>query len=135
MKINIAPSRKISEIQEEFNREFPFLKLEFFNNKSHQLGAKRETLPVNGSQPLSKCQSVTSEGVIQFSDATTVKDLEKVFRENFHVQAQVFRHSGSLWLETTLTDQWTLKKQNEHGKELSQQPEKEQPEDYDLMRD
>jgi hypothetical protein len=32
---------------------------------------------------------------------------------------QVSRKSGTLWLETTMTDSWTLGQQNEHGRELS----------------
>jgi hypothetical protein len=31
----------------------------------------------------------------------------------------VFRKSGKTWLETSVTDDWTLKRQNEEGMELS----------------
>ena len=34
MILHIAPNRTISDIQNEFNREFAFLKLEFFNKKA-----------------------------------------------------------------------------------------------------
>ena len=49
----------------------------------------------------------------------TVGELEKLFRERFGANIQVSRKSGTLWLETTMTDNWTLKQQNEHGRELS----------------
>ena len=35
------------------------------------------------------------------------------------VQAQLFRRSGNLWLDTTITDLWTLQRQNEHVREIS----------------
>lgn len=135
MKIKIAPSVKISDIQEEFNSEFPYLKLEFFNKELKPTGVKREHLPIDNHLTLSKCQTEEREGFIQFTDLTTVRELEKAFIEDFHIHAQVFRNSGSIWLETTMTDQWTLKKQNQHGKELSQKPGVQTPEDFDLLRD
>jgi hypothetical protein len=36
------------------------------------------------------------------------------------LSVQVFRKSGKSWLETTFTDGWTLKKQNQEGIDLSQ---------------
>ena len=49
----------------------------------------------------------------------TVIDLEKKFREVFGLGIQVFRKSGKAWLETTLTDNWTLEEQNRQGEALS----------------
>ena len=49
----------------------------------------------------------------------TVGELENIFKDQFGANVQVSRKSGSLWLETTLTDKWTLLQQNEQGKELS----------------
>jgi hypothetical protein len=48
----------------------------------------------------------------------------------------VFRKSGNLWLETTMTDDWTLQQQNDHGYEISTgKKNKERPGDFDLNRD
>jgi hypothetical protein len=33
--------------------------------------------------------------------------------------AQVYRKSGKIWLETTVTDSWTLEEQNKQGESLS----------------
>lgn len=135
MKIHIAPGRKISEVQHDFNQEYPYLKLEFFDHKKHTLKGHKESLPLPGAILLEKCQQNQKEGLLQFDGKTSVKELEKQFRDNFQLQAQVFRRSGNIWLETTLTDQWTLEKQNEHGKELSQKQEQTPEEDFDLTRD
>jgi hypothetical protein len=32
---------------------------------------------------------------------------------------QVFRKSGNVWLETSATDAWSLKQQNQEGMDLS----------------
>ena len=49
-----------------------------------------------------------------------IKNLEKQFSDNLKLSVQIFRKSGRTWLETTFTDNWSLKKQNQEGKELSQ---------------
>jgi hypothetical protein len=49
----------------------------------------------------------------------TVAELEQQFSDVYGLSVQIFRHSGKAWLETTVTDKWTLEKQNEQGKALS----------------
>jgi hypothetical protein len=50
-----------------------------------------------------------------------VQDVEQLLWDAFGLSVQVFRKSGNLWLETTVTDQWSLAYQNEQGRELSEQ--------------
>jgi hypothetical protein len=90
--------------------------LEFFwgsgkKDKYHQLSDT--TLKVENITPS------MHEGAIQLSDNMTVSNLEDTFSDRFGLQVQVFRKSGNLWLETTKTDAWTLKVQNDHGREIS----------------
>jgi len=59
------------------------------------------------------------EGELDIPDTLTVGELENLFMDRFGLSVQVFRRSGNLWLETTMTDNWTLKQQNDHGKEIS----------------
>jgi hypothetical protein len=40
---------------------------------------------------------------------------------------QVFRKSGKVWLETTVTDGWTLEEQNLQGEALSNTKSKNAP--------
>jgi hypothetical protein len=54
------------------------------------------------------------------NEYTTVRVLEQLFLEQFGILAHVLRKSGNSWLETTKTEDWTLKRQNDEGKELSQ---------------
>jgi hypothetical protein len=58
------------------------------------------------------------EGHIEINDSMTVGELEKNFRDQFGLVAHVSRNSGGIWLETTMTDNWTLRKQNDYGKEI-----------------
>ncbi len=63
---------------------------------------------------------LVQRGELALSDNMTVGELEKKLQVEFGLQAQVSRKSGNCWLETTMTDNWTLKQQNDHGRDLSQ---------------
>src|SRR5688572_14838966 len=117
MKILITPKSMIKDIQESFNQFFPFLRLEFYKNYSIADGpVKKEHLQNN--------ILVSTAGLIhatnfELNDLMTVGQLEYNFRMECGLTVQVSRKSGTIWLETTMTYNWTLKQQNDHGKELS----------------
>ena len=119
MQLRIAPTRLISEVQAEFNDAFPFLKLEFFQNKSYRQTNQGPGIRMLHTKKIGDCQAVITDGEIEISNNLTVQELEIKFKDQFGLNVQVFRRSGSLWLQTTMTDGWTLEKQNEHGMELS----------------
>ena len=96
---------------------FPFLKLEFYRADEGNLVPAKRFLP--GKYVLQNARHTMSEGDIQVNENMTVSQLEKEFLNVFGLGVQVHRRSGNLWLETTMTDNWTLQKQNEHGRELS----------------
>lgn len=123
MMLRITPTRLISEVQTEFSHTFPFLKLEFFQNK-RRLQNTRQEIKMSPASRIGDCQSFISEGEIEITKKMKSRELEQKLKEQFGIIAQVFRRSGNLWLQTTMTDNWTLEKQNEHGMELSQAHEK-----------
>ncbi|MFY9308222.1 MAG: hypothetical protein WAQ28_04145 [Bacteroidia bacterium] len=119
MKITINDNRKISVLQEEFNTVFPYLKIEFFS-KPHLAGrgsAKQYMNP--NSKTLGECRTIHNKGELIINPQTTVADLEESFRKLYGLSVQVFRKSGKVWLETTVTDNWTLEEQNLQGEALS----------------
>lgn len=59
-------------------------------------------------------------GEIILNDEMTVGELEQKFKEQFDLNVQVFRKHGNSWIETTVTDNWSLQKQNEEGRVLSE---------------
>jgi hypothetical protein len=119
MKITIDDTRKIFAIQEEFNTAFPYLKLEFFS-KTHKAGSGTAKTFINGNtKTLGECRTLHNRGQINISKAMTVSDLEHQFKKVYGLGVQVFRQSGKIWLETTVTDAWTLEEQNNQGEALS----------------
>lgn len=119
MKISINDSRKISEIQEEFNKQYPYLKLEFFSRPHKTGAASPKKMMKSNTKTLGECRTKHNDGTITISPKLTVAELEQKFSEVYGLSLQVFRKSGSVWLETTVTDKWTLEEQNSQGEALT----------------
>ncbi|HLI93920.1 MAG TPA: hypothetical protein VKU83_09930, partial [Puia sp.] len=56
---------------------------------------------------------------IGISDSMTVQDLEQAMAAYFNAPVLVCRKSGRNWIETRMTRRWTLKQQNDLGRDLS----------------
>jgi len=119
MKVTVNDKRKIFAIQEEFNALFPYLKLEFFSKPHKPGGASAKKFVKHNSKTLGECRTVHNNGNITITPEMTVLDLEQCFGDVYGLGVQVFRQSGKVWLETTVTDHWTLEEQNRQGEALS----------------
>jgi hypothetical protein len=115
--VTVRKDRLIGDVQNDFTSAFPYLRIDFYkvNTKS-----KFNTAEKLDKVVVLKNAGIFREGEIPLYDSMTVLELERSFREQFGAYVQVSRKSGTLWLETTMTDNWTLKQQNEHGRELSE---------------
>jgi hypothetical protein len=137
MYLHIGPDRLVNEVQKEFNNMFPFLKIEFFQSRAAKPANLLQKNLISHNRKISEMHSVIADGAVEIMAEMKVRDLENIFKDRFGLSVQVFRHSGNLWLETTMTDNWTLRQQNEHGAEISSTtPQKNIPsaDDYDLNR-
>ena len=121
MKLSISITRTINDVQQDFNAAYPFLKIEFYPAADKSIAALKQRLDKTA---LLQIAGDRREGEVEITDSMTVGQLEKIFRDRFGIIAQVSRKSGTLWLETTMTDNWTLRQQNDHGKELSEPSQK-----------
>lgn len=119
MELVIDDKKRVFSIQEDFNTFFPFLKLEFFSKPLHSSGTVARRLLSHDSRTLEECRTIQNNQGISINPSMTVAELEKNFRETYGLGIQVFRKSGKVWLETTLTESWTLEEQNKQGEALS----------------
>lgn len=119
MNIEIKDSRLLNEIQKEFNKEFPYLKIEFFESPHKRKEALPKSKMYPSNRQIGSCRRTHDEGPINIEGHDTVAKFEQAMWDNFGLSVQVFRRSGNLWIETSLTDSWTLERQNKEGLELS----------------
>lgn len=119
MKILINDTRKISDIQEEFHKRYPYLRLIFFSDTHKPKCETSKALMIHANKTVGECRTKHNQGVIEIVPFMSVMNLEQHFNTIFGLGVQVFRQSGKAWLETTVTDSWTLEEQNKQGEALS----------------
>ncbi|MEO8086080.1 MAG: hypothetical protein ABI763_04630 [Bacteroidota bacterium] len=119
MKIAINDRRKIFAIQSDFNETFPYLRLDFFATPHEPGRPSTKKIIRHASKTLGECRTIHKSGTITITPGMTVTDLEQNFSSVYGLSVQIFRKSGRAWLETTVTDGWTLEEQNRQGEELS----------------
>lgn len=116
MKIYISEEAIIKHIQHDFQKIYPYLKLEFYRN-SHEIGkGSPADERISPDMPIEKVRMANSFGWIDISEHLTAAQLESDFRKRLGLYIQVLRRAGDLWLTTTRTDNRTLKQLNEEGK-------------------
>jgi hypothetical protein len=135
MEILINNTRTIEDVQKEFSREFPYLKIEFFDNPHTRTQPSPKSKMHVNTKKLGAIRKPLQDGAIAFNGSTTVAELEDDFWTIHGLSVQVFRKSGKLWIETSLTDSWTLDRQNEEGKEFtySKLPSTDKDDDFDPL--
>lgn len=116
MELYIAPDRTIGSVQEVFHAQFPYLKLAFFS-KSHEAykGSNAKFLYSNPATLLSEVSAHVKEGYLLVEEEMPTWQLERLMETEFGLHIQVFRKSGNIWLETSVTDDLTLEQQNAKG--------------------
>ena len=120
MRLSSYGERLITDVQNQFASVYPFLKIEFFKNVDFSRNIYPRQKQIAHSLQLKDASiSKKMEGELLIDDIMTVTDLERTFRSEFGLAAQVFRRSGNIWLETSITNGWTLKQQNDHGREIT----------------
>jgi hypothetical protein len=107
----------LSQIQKQFNDQFPYLKLEFSRKKSKTLINKDPQSPLEEESFLRILQK-NNNGLF-INEHMSVSIVEHLFLIEYGIATQVLRKSGNAWLGISLTSDWTLKRQNDEGKELS----------------
>jgi hypothetical protein len=106
MKLYIDDTRSFQSVQYEFSERYPFLKIDFirpsFGDRSPLFNRNRvrDSIGIGGNR--------------------TVTQVVKDFEEIFGLCMVILRRSGNVWIETSLTVDWTLEQQNREGQHISQ---------------
>ncbi len=120
MEILIDDTVRLFEIQEIFNQHFPYLKLDFFDlDPTKKKTFSKSNLITNVNNTIGEIRHLHRTGSLSINGHQKVSTLERNFYQDFGINAQVFRKSGRNWLQTSSTDEWTLKEQNEMAQEIS----------------
>ena len=114
MEFKIEAEKPFKKIQEKFNDIFPYLKIEDLRMTNTSIVGSLGKLSLCNKSKLEK--GSTDKVFIIINNLTTVADLVNQFCENFNLPVRVLRKSNNHWIETSLTEHWTLERQNMAGK-------------------
>ncbi len=122
MKLELDDKMSIGLIQDLFHCLFPFLKIQFFEKgiRMQARNALRKHIG-DGSRLLGSFKQGTDneQSSMWIEPGMTVSELENSFNNSYSLHTQVYRKSGNVWLEATVTDSWTLEEQNRQGEMLA----------------
>ena len=114
MKLFIEKESSIEEVKKVFTTYYPYLQLQLYKKPP----AKNDISIHKGLLPLNKFTHSSDKIVIDINNDVTVAELENQFAA-VGLLSEVFRKSGNVWVETSLTSNWTLYQQNAEGEEIS----------------
>jgi len=110
--MKIKKDTMISAINESFIEAFPYLKLVFYKKSHDHFHGSMKKDEITEDLEAGILNPEFKEGVVEWKGDMSVDNLETYLEETFGLHAQVFRKSGDLWLQTSVTDHWTLDDQN-----------------------
>src|SRR5580704_15309691 len=103
MILQVNKNDSLNKFQQQFNAYYPFLKIEFFKK-----------IFLDGSTDKTDIFFGVDRWVnIDVNRKRTITELEKDFDKLLGLSARIFRKSGKVWVETSLTNDWSLEDQNE----------------------
>ena len=135
MEIQLNSTKTIKEIQKEFSQKFPYLMIQFFGkNPSTTDVFEKGNKIENGNNTMGELYALETGISVNVNGHLKVETLENQFLGEFKIPVQVYRKSGSVWLQTIETNAWTLSEQNQHGEEMDRDIEAPK-EDFDQFRE
>ena len=115
MNMKITMTSTLQHIFDQFCVAFPFLKLEFYTEKHILNEGSDASDQLTHNIWLNNFQPDLIEMDFNINGEISVAEFEKMMKDKFNLNVQVFRKSAKIWLQTTSTDYWSLNKQNGKG--------------------
>ena len=106
-------------MQEEFQKEYPFLKLEFYRYPLKSKNHSRKPQPISGDLPIAMARREGTEGALDIDQKRSVEEIETDLNIMFGLHVEILRRSANMWIKTSLTHHWSLGHQNLEGKQMS----------------
>lgn len=112
MIISINDQRTLKEIQLEFSRYYPYLRLEFLQATERETPFGNIDLHVKAGTIRKKHHS----GELYIFHNTKVGELEAMMIEQFGLSVEIYHYTKGGWIQTDVTNMATLNELNEQGR-------------------
>ncbi len=112
MNIEINDRRKIYTIQNEFSKQYPNLKIEFYSKPHKKGGAVAKKLVKRASKTLGECRTIHNSGKMNISSGLTISELEQYFAGVYGLGIKVSVKFGRSWIAPSTPGKLSLGEQN-----------------------
>ena len=116
-KILIDNLSSLADIQNAFTLRYPFLKIEFVD--SYKSAKAVRTPRIDPSSFARSASNVAFPFTLDINSSRTVSEVSTDVKNALGIAVQVFRKTGNVWNEISVTDGWTLASQNAAGESIS----------------
>jgi hypothetical protein len=118
MQLAILKSDTVQAVQDAFHAAFPYLKIAFFSRSHKEHGSSNAKFMItNRTQLLGDLPGFKAEALLAILPTLRTWEVERLVETETGLHIQIFRKSGNLWLETSVSDDLTLEQQNEKARE------------------
>jgi hypothetical protein len=113
MHIEINDNTTIREIQDTFSDYFPNLQIRFYDTPHKKYEASAEEDQVYTARTIGDIKKTHISALLEIQPRYKVAQVEREFMDRFGLSVQVLSKNGDNWVQTTGTDDFTLKELNE----------------------
>lgn len=108
MELNFNQNTTIGDIKGQFSKYFKHVRLEFYHHSHKNRAASAKEDQILDHVTLGYLTGLKASAHTEFDQTVKISELEQIFERDFGLHIQVFREYGGSWLQTTLSDHWTL---------------------------
>jgi len=121
MIIQINDHKTLDDIRDKFQEIFSFLKIEFFPGPHHWYEESPGKKKLKPNLRIGDVRKKHVQGPLELFSWFKTGDLEKLFKDKFDLNVQVYRLHDGEWVQTVGSDALNLDEQNELGRKTSMQ--------------
>ena len=97
------------------------MKIGFYKQTHSQRKGSPKKNTLSSELTIGEVQKNNLTGTIKINRLMKVAELGTAFAKTFGLGVLVFRKSGNVWLQTTVTDDWPLAEKNQKALEMEKQ--------------
>jgi hypothetical protein len=113
MILQIDDTMTIEEVQDRFSECFPFLKIEFYSKPHKKFQPSDKRFMLDKRLRINQIRKEHFNGAIEIKSWHATAKIERELKDEFGLYVQIFRRDAvSGWVQTSLSDDFTLEQQS-----------------------
>ncbi|MFL5808010.1 MAG: hypothetical protein ACJ749_00735 [Flavisolibacter sp.] len=119
MLLPINDYETVGDIQERFNKSFPYLKLEFYQKPHPHKAASLEKYLISSDKRVGEIRKLHRNSELQIMSWYSIAKVKADFKKLFELNIEIFRKEINGWVQITRTDKYTLHDQEDFARHSS----------------